>query len=69
MILLRTPNSKFEPSMNVETDEQTVRKILDSKDPLRETVNSMNEDSFKVEAKGFFRKAELWTFQQAFLIS
>jgi hypothetical protein len=60
------PKSKFEPSMNVETDEQTVRKILDAEDPLRETVNSMNENSFNVKAKGFFRKAELWTFQQLF---
>jgi hypothetical protein len=59
-------NLKFEPSITVETDEKTVRKILDSKDPLRETVNSMNEDSFKVEAEGFFRNAEIWTFQQVF---
>ena len=29
------PNSKFGPSITVETDEQTIRKILDSKDPLR----------------------------------
>jgi len=52
------PYSKFEPSIIVETDEQTVRKILDSNDPLREAVDSMNEDSLKVEAKGFFRNAE-----------
>jgi hypothetical protein len=60
------PNSKFGPSIIVDTDEQTVRKILDSKDPLRETVTSMNEDSFKVKAEGFFLNAELWGFQQVF---
>jgi hypothetical protein len=60
------PNSKFEPSIIVETDEQTVRKILDSKDPLRETVKSMNENSFNVEAKGFFRNAALWAFLQLY---
>ncbi len=60
------PNSKLEPSMIIETDEQTVRKIIDSKEPLREAVTSMNENSLKVEAKGFFRSAELWTLQQLY---
>lgn len=53
------PYSKLEPSIIVETDEQTVRKILDSDDPLREAVNGMNEGAFNVEAKGFFRDLEL----------
>jgi hypothetical protein len=60
------PNLVFEPSIVVETDEQTIRKILDSEDPLRETVKSMNENSFKVEPKGFFRKATLWTARQLY---
>ena len=60
------PYSKFEPSIIVETDEQTVRKILDSNDPLREAVNCMNEDSLKVEAKGFFLNAELWAIKQLY---
>ena len=67
MTLLTDPNSKFGPSMTVETDEKTVRKILDSKDPLKETVKSMNEDSFKVETEGFFRNAVLWTLKQFLL--
>jgi hypothetical protein len=60
------PYSKFEPSIIVETDEQTVRKILDSNDPLREAVDCMNEDSLKVEAKGFFLNAELWAIKQLY---
>jgi hypothetical protein len=60
------PKSKFEPSIIVETDEQTVGKILHSDDPFREAVKGMNENSFKVEAKGFFRNAELWTLQQLY---
>jgi len=58
------PYSKFEPSIIVGTDEQTVRKILDSNDPLREAVDSMNEDSLKVKAKGFFQNVELWAVRQ-----
>lgn len=53
------PYSKLEPSIIVETDEQTVRKILDSDDSLREAVNGMNEGTFNVVAKGFFRDLEL----------
>jgi hypothetical protein len=53
------PYSMFEPSIIVETDEQTVRKILESEGPLREAVNGMNEGIFNVEAKGFFRDLEL----------
>ena len=60
------PYSKFEPSIIVETDKQTVRKILDSDDPLREALNGMNEGSFKVEAKGFFQNAELWTIKELY---
>ncbi len=53
------PKSKFGPSITVETDEITIRKILDSKKPLKETVKSMNDDSFKVKTEGFFRNAML----------
>ena len=55
------PNSKFGPSMTVETDEQTVHQILESEDPLKKAVQSMNEGTLVVEVKGFFRKAVLWT--------
>ena len=65
MTLLTDPNSKFGPSITVETDEKTVRKVLDSKDPLKEAVKSMNEDSLKVETKGFFRNTVLWTLKQS----
>jgi len=58
--------SKFEPSIIVETDEQPVRKILDSTDPLKEAVDSMNEGSLKVEAKGLFLNAELWAIKQLY---
>jgi hypothetical protein len=60
------PYSKFEPSIIVETDEKTVRKTLDSDDPLREAVNGMNEGSFNVETKGFFRSATLWAVREIY---
>lgn len=60
------PYSKFEPTIIVETDEQTVRKILDSNDLLREAVDCMNEGSLKVEAKGLFQSAELWAVTQLY---
>ncbi len=60
------PNSKFGPSMTVETDEQTVREILDSEDPLKEAVQSMNEGTLVVEVEGFFRKAVLWTITKLY---
>jgi hypothetical protein len=60
------PKSAFGPSITVETNEQTVREILDSKDPLRKTVESMNNESFNVETTGFFRKTALWTLQQLY---
>lgn len=60
------PNSKFGPSMTVETDEQTVRQILDSEDPLKKAVQSMNEGTLVVEVEGFFRKAVLWTITKLY---
>ena len=60
------PYSKFEPSIEIETDEQTVRKILDSNNPLREAVNYMNEGSLNVVTKGFFRGAMLWTIKEIY---
>lgn len=58
------PNSKFGPSITVETDEKTIRQVLDSKDPLEETIDCMNNESIKVETEGFFRKTALWTLKQ-----
>ncbi|MCQ1535601.1 hypothetical protein FTO70_07905 [Methanosarcina sp. KYL-1] len=60
------PNSKFGPTIIVETDEQTVRKVLDSDDPLREAVKSMNEGDLDVECKGFFRRTVLWAIKQLY---
>ncbi len=58
------PNSKFGPSITVETDEKTVRKVLDSKEPLKEAVKSMNDGSLKVETEGYFRGTVLWTLKK-----
>lgn len=61
------PYSKFEPSIVVETDEQTLREIFESNDdPLRETVNDMNEGSFNIETEGFFRSATLWAIKEIY---
>lgn len=60
------PNSKFGPSIIVETDEKTIRKVLDAEEPLKETVKAMNEDSLKVETKGFFRSTVLWTLKELY---
>lgn len=57
------PNSKFGPSMTVKTNEETIRKILDSNEPLKETAKGMDDGTFNVEAEGFFRKAMLFTFK------
>jgi hypothetical protein len=57
------PNSKFGPSITFETDEQTVRKVLNSKEPMREAVKSMDDGSLKVEVKGLFRKTALWVLK------
>lgn len=60
------PKSKFEPSIIVESNEQTVQRILSSSNPLKEAVNCLNEDSSRVEAKGIFLNAELWTLRQLY---
>lgn len=57
------PNSKFGPSITVETDEKTIQKVLGSKEPLKEAVKSMNDDSLKVETEGFFRNLMLSTLK------
>lgn len=60
------PNSRFGPSITIESDEDTVRGILDSNDTLRKAVEKMNEGTLKVEAKGIFRKSVLWSIQQLY---
>jgi hypothetical protein len=57
------PNSKFGPSITVETDEKTIQKVLGSKEPLKEAVKSMNDDSLKVETEGIFRNLMLSTLK------
>lgn len=59
----KDPNLKLGPSMTVETDEETVRDILDSDDPYEEAVDSMNDESLSVECKGLFKKSVLWTIR------
>ena len=49
------PNSKMAPTITIETDEKTVRQILDSDKPLKEAVKCMNDDSLKVKTEGLFR--------------
>jgi hypothetical protein len=53
------PNSKMGPTITVETNEKTVRQILDSSKPLKEAVKCMNDNSLKVETKGLFRDTML----------
>ena len=60
------PNSQFGPSIIVESDEETIREILDSDDPLRKAVENMNEGSLNVEVKGFFRKTVFWSIKQLY---
>lgn len=60
------PNSVFGPSITVESDEKTIKEVLDSEDPLRKAVEKMNEESLKVETEGFFRKTALWTLRQLY---
>ncbi len=60
------PNSKFGPTITVESDEKTIREILDSDDRLRKAVEEMNEGSLNVEIDGFFRKTVLWSIQQLY---
>ncbi|MDI9395579.1 MAG: hypothetical protein QM426_09255 [Euryarchaeota archaeon] len=60
------PNSKFGPSITVESDEKTIREILDSDDRLRKAVEKMNEGSFNVKIDGLFRKTVLWSIKQLY---
>lgn len=60
------PYSKLEPSIKVETDEQTARKILDSNNPLKEAVNCLNEGSLNIVTEGFFRGSMLWTIKEIY---
>lgn len=60
------PYSKFGPTITVESDEATIREILDADDPLRKAVEKMNDGSLKVEIEGFFRKTVLWSIQQLY---
>jgi hypothetical protein len=60
------PNSKFGPTITIESDEETIREILNSDDPLRKAVENMNEGSLNVEIEGFFRKTVLWSIQQLY---
>jgi hypothetical protein len=60
------PYAKFEPSMIIETDEQTMRKIIDSNDPLREAVDCMNDNTLQVKTEGLFRNAALWALKELY---
>jgi hypothetical protein len=60
------PNSKFGPSITVESDEETIREIIASDDPLRKAVEKMNDGSLNVEVKGFFRNTVFWSIKQLY---
>ncbi len=60
------PNSKIGPTITVESDEETIREILESDDKLRKAVEKMNEGSLNVEIEGYFRKTVLWSIQQLY---
>ena len=60
------PNSKFGPTITVESDEKTIREILESDDKLRKAVEKKNEESLNVEIEGFFRKTVLWSTQELY---
>lgn len=60
------PNSTGEPTITVESDEETVRTILGSEDPLKEAVKSMNEGNLDVECKSFLKKTVLWSIKQLY---
>lgn len=50
------PNSRFGPSITVESDETTIREILAAEDPLRKSVEKINDGSLTVDVEGFFRE-------------
>jgi hypothetical protein len=58
------PNSKFEPSITVKTDEKTVREVLDSKDPFNKVIKCINEGTIKVKPKDFVQSTVLWTLEK-----
>jgi hypothetical protein len=60
------PNSKFGPSITVESDENTIRDILNSEDPLRTAVEKTNEGSLTVEIDGYFRKLVFWSITELY---
>ena len=60
------PNSKIGPTITVESNEATIREILESDDQLRKAVECMNEGSLNLEIEGFFRKTVLWSIQQLY---
>jgi hypothetical protein len=60
------PNSKLGPSITIESDEKTIREIIDSDNTLRKAVEKMNEGSLNVEVKGFFRNTVFWSIKQLY---
>lgn len=60
------PNSKIGPTIIIESDEKTIREIIDSDDTLRKAVEKMNEGSLNVEVKGFFRNTVFWSIKQLY---
>ncbi|WP_440947609.1 hypothetical protein ACSAZL_04880 [Methanosarcina sp. T3] len=60
------PNSQFGPTITMESDEETVREILESDDPLKTAVEKTNEGSLDVEVEGFFRNTVFWSIKQLY---
>jgi hypothetical protein len=58
------PKLKDVPSITVETDEKTVRKVIDSKDPFEEAIKFMKKGSLKVETESSFQNTVFWTLKE-----
>ena len=49
----------IEPTVTITSDENTIRSILKSDDPLGYFISSLNQGSLNIECKGFVKKAAL----------
>ncbi|WP_321428433.1 hypothetical protein [uncultured Methanolobus sp.] len=54
---------KIDPTVTVTSNENTIRGILKSDDPLGHSITSLNQGSINVECKGFIKKTALSTLK------
>ncbi|TGC09209.1 hypothetical protein CUN85_07540 [Methanolobus halotolerans] len=50
---------EVEPTMVIETDEETARTIIDSDTPLRTSMNAIDQGDADVDVSGFIKNAAL----------